>query len=90
MPIKIELFGSALKISLIKFKVSLMPPLTGVLRYPPLYTPFFDVFRGRSILSIKFLENFGKKVSFLKIKFSRIFLKISCYLLKKIKYLAFV
>lgn len=26
MPIKIELFGPALKISLIKFKVSWMPP----------------------------------------------------------------
>ena len=66
MPIKIELFGLALKISLIKFKVSWVPPWRTARRYPPLYTPFFDVFRGRSILSIKFLENFGKKVSFFR------------------------
>jgi hypothetical protein len=34
MPIKIELFGSALKISLIKFKVSLVPPSLECLGIP--------------------------------------------------------
>jgi hypothetical protein len=64
MPIKIELFGLALKISLIKFKVSWVPPWRTARRYPPLYTPFFDVFRGRSILSFKFLGNFPKNQLF--------------------------
>jgi hypothetical protein len=44
MPIKIELFGSALKISLIKFKVSLVPPLTGGLPVGiPSYIPHFSI-----------------------------------------------
>ena len=66
MPIKIELFGSALKILLIKFKFSWVPPCRPARRYPPLYTPFFDVFKGKSILSIKFLGNFPKNQLFLK------------------------
>jgi hypothetical protein len=61
MPIKIELFGSALKISLIKFKFSWLPPPEKL----TLDTPFFDVFRGRSILSIKFLGNSPKNQLFL-------------------------
>jgi hypothetical protein len=42
MPIKIELFGSALKISLIKFKVSLVPPSLECLGIPP-YIPHFSM-----------------------------------------------
>ena len=43
MPIKIELFGSALKISLIKFKVSWVPPPGGLPVGIPLYIPHFSM-----------------------------------------------
>jgi len=43
MPIKIELFDSALKISLIKFKVSWVPPPGGLPVGIPPYIPHFSM-----------------------------------------------
>lgn len=75
MPIKIELLGSALKISLIKFKVSWVPLWRTARRYPP-YIPHFSM----SLEGGQFSRS----------NFWEIFLKISCYPPKKIKYFAFV
>ena len=67
MPIKIELFGSALKISLIKFKVSLVPPSLECLGIPP-YIPHFSMsLEGGQFSRSNFWEIF-QKINFFKNK----------------------
>jgi len=67
MPIKIELFGLALKISLIKFKVSWVPPWRTARRYPP-YIPHFSMsLEGGQFSRSNFWEIF-QKINFFKNK----------------------
>ena len=61
MPIKIELFGSALKISLIKFKFSWVPPLQDLLLYPPLNKGVFGICTGSSESREKYFQKKGVK-----------------------------
>ena len=68
MPIKIELFGSALKISLIKFKVSWCPPPGGLPVGIPPYIPHFSMsLEGGQFSRSNFWEIF-QKINFFKNK----------------------
>tara|TARA_Y100000389_G_C17173294_1_gene370255 strand:+ start:146 stop:358 length:213 start_codon:yes stop_codon:yes gene_type:complete len=68
MPIKIELFGSALKISLIKFKVSLVPPPGGLpVGIPPYILHFSMSLEGGQFFRSNFWEIF-QKINFFKNK----------------------
>ena len=67
MPIKIELFDSALKISLIKFKVSWVPPGGLPVGIPP-YIPHFSMsLEGGQFSRSNFWEIF-QKINFFKNK----------------------
>ena len=68
MPIKIELFGSALKISLIKFKFSWLPLPGGLPVGIPSYIPHFSMsLEGGQFSRSNFWEIF-QKINFFKNK----------------------
>lgn len=68
MPIKIELFGSALKISLIKFKFSWVPPPAKLTVGIPPYIPHFSMsLEGGQFSRSNFWEIF-QKINFFKNK----------------------
>jgi hypothetical protein len=67
MPIKIELFGSALKISLIKFKFSWLPLPGGLPVGIPSYIPHFSIsIEGGQFSRSNFWAIFQKNQLFLK------------------------